>query len=554
MRLFLFILLLAGCADKSNVYCPLRHEQYNGGKLLWYMPDYLAERGGIFANSVFIDSEKDTCPYSFYMSRLYNVQGKKEVQLKVCCRLQEGTFVMKAEQYRGKEKLQADSLQITRAVSPVDFCGFFKNEQNEKDSLFSYILKVPVKSGSKDLLFKIFGRGNVRLYLHDAGIPGYQTGNSIPSSSGIIKDYVGFDDSLVIPKQAKLIGFGESVQGSKEGINYALDFSRNCIAAGNLKLVMFDFPVLYGLLLDDYAKGKDSCLSPVIVNKQIREFAHFVRRYNQRNESGQVTITGIDVTYDLRLHPDYDNLLTKYLSDYGYHNPNDKRLFKILSGGVPKEVYRELSVCLSSYEYPFSVKRLLESLLIFYDRPEILWKMPAFFYNHQNRFMYEQVRKDISSFSLGYPAVLIGSLQHIGAYDERVILDSPYSLGYYLKKEYDSLYYSIGLYLGSGSVNPKVPVFNQYGNLFFENRIVTLDEPPVNSLEWFGKKSGKVLGVENDLNKMFSEYPVYYTRLLNKVYDKTAFRPSSVIGDVDAVVYLQQVTPAGDLFGGSKAR
>lgn len=359
--------------------------------------------------------------------------------------------------------------------------------------------------------------------------------------------------SLEIPEasinkiNAKIIGFGETVHGSKEIARTVYSNIRNLIQNHNCHLVLMEFPIDLGMRINQYVHNKtfDEDLKELISgigvdNEEVCSFIDWVKDYNSRTND-KVSIFGFD----------------EYTHTYGPAFSRHVNNF-LIEGRRESGVTDSLLAMINSYKYSLTTPLTFAEKSADHFRPilgdqeynsliqylkirtdSLCRIMPVYkSYNwaeiNRDYLLWQNVKFAIDNFCDDKSSVAIYShLAHLNK-NTPIFLDTIKSLGHYIADFYGNQYYSIGMFIGGGTIS----------TLLSPKEVVTQEiaPPTPRSIENLCLLSGG----DSFYKKLpiLSSVPVLYRHLTAYYCKDREFIPSFMPGSMDAFIFIRKSSGA----------
>jgi erythromycin esterase-like protein len=399
---------------------------------------------------------------------------------------------------------------------------------------------------------------NLHLTLDGIDLYDYKEKEVIFSKKGRadIKRNEKLTPSLEIPEaainkiNAKIIGFGETVHGSKEIARTVFSNIRNLIQKHNCRLVLLECPIDLGMRINQYVHNKtfDEDLMELISgigidNEEVCSFIDWVKDYNSRTND-KVSIFGFD----------------EYTRTYG---PCSRHVNNFLIEGRRESgVTDSLLAMINSYKYSLTTplttpltfaeksadqfrpiledqeyNSLIQYLKIRTDslcRIMPVYKSRNWAEINRDYLLWQNVKFAIDNFCDDKSRVAIYS--HLGHLNKNtpIFLDTIKSLGQYIADFYGNQYYSIGMFIGGGTIS----------TLSSSREVVPQEiaPPAPRSIESLCSLAGedcfyKRLPVKSKVPVLCRHVPVHYCK-------SREFIPSFMPGSMDAFIFIPRSSGA----------
>ena len=342
---------------------------------------------------------------------------------------------------------------------------------------------------------------------------------------------------------AKIIGFGETVHGSKEITKSIFNNIINLIANNNCRLVLLEIPIDLGMRLNQFVKEEkifDEDLIAMISgihidNEELCSFLNWIKQYNSKTLD-KVSIFGID---------NYSGLSPSNINNFILSKKITSREIDTLLGMINSYSYRSIPLkfavrhaeqflpLLGNKDY-YSLIQCLKNRTDSLCRMVPLFKSSDWHAVYRDFLLWQNTKFAIDNFSVDNSKVVIYShLSHLNK-SSPVFLNSVKSLGQYITNFYRSDYYLIGMLIGEGSIL----------TLVSPDKMISqkIDLPASRSIENLCSFS-----TVNSFYKtlpLLSSFPILYRHIGGYYSKNRQFDPSFIKGSMDAIVFIRQSTVA----------
>lgn len=339
---------------------------------------------------------------------------------------------------------------------------------------------------------------------------------------------------------AKIIGFGETVHGSKEISKSIFSNIRKLVTDHNCRLVLLEIPIDLGIRLNQYVHQEifDEDINALISglhidNEELFSFLNWIQNYNSKNDN-KVSIFGID---------NYSGYSPRHINNFLLSKKCNSSAIDSLLGMINSYNYRSIPLkfaekhtdqfrAILGDQHYFSLIQYLK------NRTDSLCRIIPLFQSNDwhtiNRdfLLWQNAKFAIDNFSADSSKVAIYShLSHLNK-NTPIFLNSVKSLGQYIAEFYISDFYLIGMLVNEGTIF----------TLINPNRMISLKiEPPeFRSIEYICSLTNETYFYKT--LPLLSSFPILY-RHIGAYYSKNRqFDPSFTKGSLDAIVYIKKST------------
>ncbi len=326
-----------------------------------------------------------------------------------------------------------------------------------------------------------------------------------------------------------ILGFGETVHGSREIQEFEFEAIKQLIKNNNCKLVIFEVPFDLGLRLNAYVEGdeQESIENLMfLLNMDIPEltgFLNWVKQYNKQN-ANRVTISGLDVkpTHQedhLAIFLKNSQIANRMVIDQLLQNISDKNYDKAIQVVENNKAgFRNLNI----------QRCILRAL-----KARMALQAPLLGFGIENReyIQFQNIQFLINTFISDGEKVAI--LAHACHLDKRNNLGNRYyvqNLGNYLTCEYSVNYFVTDIHVGKGTIT------SLYKNGYESN--LSLMEAPDGSLEKMCLKADDDFFYKN----MSGIKSLQSGRFIGADYMYNQFFSYSHVGRYDGLVFIKNST------------
>lgn len=327
-----------------------------------------------------------------------------------------------------------------------------------------------------------------------------------------------------------ILGFGETVHGSKEIQKFEFEAIKQLIKNNNCKLVIFEVPFDLGLRLNAYTRGdKQESIDSLMFwgNMDIpglTDFLNWIRLYNKRTVK-KVTIAGLD-NNEIWQPDDY---LISFLKNK--QEVNSKVVDEVLQDISDKNYDKAMQVVESKKAEIYDTNT--QGCILNALKARMASQSPSQGFEKENRELvqFQNVQFLINTFISGEEKVAI--MAHAGHLDKRSNLGNRYyvqNLGNYLTREYLEKYFVTEILVEKGIITSFDK--NGYGSNF------PLMEAPDGSLEGLCLQANENAFYKNLTGIKSQESG----RFIGATYSYNQFLSYSHVGRFDGLVFIKNST------------
>ncbi len=363
-----------------------------------------------------------------------------------------------------------------------------------------------------------------------------------------IRNNVPLSKTLEIPGKeinqikAKIVGFGETVHGSKEITNSIFDNIRQLVMQHRCRLVLFEIPVDVGIRLNQFVHEPtfDEDISHLLFgllidNDEFVAFIKWIKQYNAKT-SEKVSVFGFDY------YPDSSpQNISKFLISKGSGSRQIDSLLTMINSRNYRSIPLKFAIKHVDQIRPKLGDRDYASLIQYLkNRTDSLcelissWQSSDWSGINRDYLLWQNTKFALENFPEAASGVAIYShLSHLNK-KTPVFLYSIKSLGQYIAESYDQQYFVIGMLVSEG----KISTFRNTDELIPQ----TIASPPPRSIEYICS----LAQVDNFYKTLplVSSVPVQ-NRHIGLFYSmEREFIPSFAEGSMDAVIFIRHSSEA----------
>jgi hypothetical protein len=374
--------------------------------------------------------------------------------------------------------------QITQDISTIS---------NIQDSILS------AKSGAAYLALHKFG-----VKIDGKPLETYSFNHKSPFTKKEINEISSkTSDSLIVGKDVRIFGIGESAHGSRTFLEQDTEIIKQLINQG-FNMIGFEMPITYGIIINDYIKGNRSDIEDLLNNgkfgfcnnKTTKELFDYLRIYN-KNNGNKVSFFG----FDMVSADEKDSLRSAAENDFKvskYENFNE----------YLKNYYEQHSFC---YKNGIAYNILFRS---------------------RNKIMSENISYMADNIATEDKIILVAHLAHLNKRKS----PTP-AAGYYLSERYGDKYSVIGLFAGGGSF------FSNHYEGFDTSRVekeFSMSKPIGKSLEQVCSSLHKDRFYINNVSQIELLDKVLYSRHIGAGYTVMQFNPIDLRKEIDMIWFAKE--------------
>lgn len=443
--------------------------------------------------------------------------------------------------------LISDSLSINGSQDWKQFVTEINSKQGIEILLIEIRAKEPFKENKKKVKLWI---DNLQITLEGIDLYDFKDTKEQYSKTEYkdISKAVKINSLLEIPPQnidsirGKIIGFGETIHGSKEISQSVYNNFKQLITRHNCRLILLELSIDLGIRLNQYVQEEkiDEELTDLVSgnlfdNEELCSFLNWVKQYNSGTKD-KVTIFGFDF---------YTANTPRYINNFLLSKkPNSKEidsLAKIMISHwywseplkYAQKHIGELKPILGERDYVTLIQYLK-------NRSDTLCRIFPLFQSYDWSMIYRDYllwqNTKFAIDNLKDEKSIVAIYSHLAHLNKKVptYLSDVKSLGQYINEYYGDDYYVVGMLAGEGTISTR----SSFDKIISQK----IQLPPPRSIEYYCSHS-KIGDFYKTLPISASDN-ILYRRIGNRYNNAQEFVPSFTKGCMDAIIYIHKINEA----------